>query len=760
MGVPALTALISPRGRPAGLTYDQLIVRPRKETTERTKASNSRKMKLMMKHTFQLLLTFALLLSSDPAMGQTTQPPPPPDDPLLRVTLPTVTVTAQKEPEDIQKLPLSVTAVTKELIDSAGIRIVSDAAIFAPNTFFTEFTARKLSNPRFRGIGASPANPAITTFIDGVPQLNANSSSIDLLDVQQIEFVRGPQSALFGRNTLGGLVNVTSARPSLSKWTGAASIPFGDYSAFEVRGNASGGLIDDKLSAGVAFSYASRDGYTVNDITGDDLDSRGALSGKGQLLWVPAQNWEARVIVSGERAEDGDYGLNDLAALRETPHTSSRDFEGYTDRNVFGTTIQATRKGGLFNLSSTTGFVRWTTEDSTDLDYSPFDLVRRLNNEEDFQFTQEVRLASAAPAKLNDKISLRWQSGAFLFTQNYQQDAANTLAPGVLSPFITVPVTQYSPVAELDDFGVGLFGQATATMNENLDLIGGLRIDHEDKNADLKTFYDPAVAPPTVVVAEDSFTNVSPQLAVAYRLQPDHSLYGTFSGGFKAGGFNPASPVGSETYAEERTWLYEGGYKSRLANGRVAFNAAVFYIDWNDLQLNVSNREVPGQLYIASVGSASSVGFELDATARPMAGVDVFGSFGFTNARFGDGVTAVGVDVSDNEIPNTPDFTANMGVQFGRAIGTAGTAYARADLVIYGAFKYDETNAEGQDAYALMNLRGGFRRGLFVFEGWIKNLFDTDYIPLAFAYGPLAPSGFLGESGAPRTFGVSAGVKF
>ncbi len=104
----------------------------------------------------------------------------------------------------------------------SGATIVSD--LFAPNVYFTEFTARKLSNPRFRGIGASPANPAVATYFDGVPQFNTNSSSIDLIDVGQVEFVRGPQSALFGRNSIGGLINVTSARPSLSGWTGSLSV--------------------------------------------------------------------------------------------------------------------------------------------------------------------------------------------------------------------------------------------------------------------------------------------------------------------------------------------------------------------------------------------------------------------------------------------------------------------------------------------------------------------------------------------------------
>ena len=165
------------------------------------------------------------------------------DDPAIRFRMPTVTVTAQKEPEDKQRVPVSVTAVSKDTIDSAGIHIVSEAAIFAPNTFFTEWSARKLSNARFRGISSSPNNPGITTYIDGVPQLSANSSSIELLDVNQIEFVRGPQSALFGRNTLGGLVNITSVRPSVSTWTGSLSVPFGNHGSWAVRGGVSGPIV-------------------------------------------------------------------------------------------------------------------------------------------------------------------------------------------------------------------------------------------------------------------------------------------------------------------------------------------------------------------------------------------------------------------------------------------------------------------------------------------------------------------------------------
>ena len=137
---------------------------------------------------------------------------------------PTVIVTAQKEPADAQTLPVSVTTVNGQTLTNAGVTFIREAAIYAPNTYFTDFTARKLSNPRIRGIGSSPNNPSITTYLDGVPQLNANSSSLDLIDVEQVEFVRGPQSALFGRNTVGGLINITSRAPSRTAWTGSLSL--------------------------------------------------------------------------------------------------------------------------------------------------------------------------------------------------------------------------------------------------------------------------------------------------------------------------------------------------------------------------------------------------------------------------------------------------------------------------------------------------------------------------------------------------------
>jgi iron complex outermembrane receptor protein len=285
-------------------------------------------------------------------------------------------------------------------------------------------------------------------------------------------------------------------------------------------------------------------------------------------------------------------------------------------------------------------------------------------------------------------------------------------------------------------------------------------VDYEDKQAVLNSFVVPPIAPGNLVSAERDFSNVSPQVAVSFRFQPDKMLYATVGSGFKAGGFNPASPVGSESYGEEHTWHFEGGLKTTWAAGRLATNLAGFYIDWNDLQLNLPNPFVPAQFYIANVGNARSGGFELELTARPQAWVDLFGAFGYTHGRFKDGSRSTNGDISGNELPNTPDFTTTLGAQLSHVLNPAATLYGRGEIVFYGAFSYDDGNTAGQDAYSLANFRGGVR-GRYVFaEAWVRNAFDTRYIPIAFAYPGFAPSGFVGESGRPRTFGVSGGVTF
>lgn len=706
------------------------------------------------------------------------------EDPNAPVRMPVITVVAQKEPADPQRLPVSVTAISGEALRDADVRFVKEAELFAPNVTLNEFSARKLSNPYFRGIGASPNNPGITTYYDGVPQLNANSSSLELIDVDQIEFVRGPQGALFGRNTVGGLINVLSRRPSMF-WRGDLTGEYGNYDYRDVRLTLSGPIAEKALGMSLAAGYSARDGFTQNDYTGNDLDSREAFFGKGQVLWTPSEAWDVRFLLSGERARDGDYALGDLAAIRANPHHVSHDYEGYTRRDVLAPTLLAEHHGAQVDFASTTGGVWWKTSDSTDLDYSPYPLATRDNNEKDFQFTQEFRLASAkdAPVDLSETLKLKWQLGLSVFTQNYDQDAENHYAAGVLyqpgqygpglPPYASPANTQHSPQSALDDVGLGAYGQATLSAWEKLDFTVGLRGDYESKSADLNTYFatpDPFLGPPTRLSPSDDFCEVSPQFGLAYRLTPDQIAYASVSRGYKAGGFNPTSPPGQEAYGQESSWNYEVGAKTAWCDDRLTLNLAFFYIHWSDLQLNQPTG-APGQFYIANAGDADSKGVELQLNARPVRGWDVFGGVGYTDARFLSGATAghvdasgatTAVDVGGRHLIYTPDFTASGGMQYSLPVSKQATVYARGEAVAYGRFFYDPVNAGAQDTYCQAHFRAGVRGKNWFAEGWVRNAFDAHYVPIAFEYpnGAIGGSGFVGESGAPITFGVRAGLSF
>jgi iron complex outermembrane recepter protein len=691
--------------------------------------------------------------------------------------LPRIVVVAQKEPAESQRLPVSVTPVTSSTLQEADVRQVKQAEIYAPNVFINEFSARKLSNPYFRGVGSSPLNPGVTTYIDGVPQLNANSSSIELVDVEQIEFVRGPQGALFGRNTVGGLINITSRRPSPLLET-AADVEFGNYNFRDVRAAVSGPLSKGETALSVSGGYSARDGYTVNDFTGHDLDSREAFFGKGQFLWTPSEHWEVRFILSGESDRDGDYALGDLDRIRANPHHVLRNFEGSTERDIVAPTLIASYMGETIDATMTAGLVWWETRDLTSMDLYPVPpptpMVIRENHERDVQFTDEFRVASAkdAPAVLSDALSLRWQMGLSVFTQDYTQDAVNRFGTGALyqqnqffpgfPPFPSPPNALHSPESELNDVGVGAFAQATLVVQEKLDVGLGIHGDYEDKEAELNTFFaapDPILGPlaqPVHNTASRSFCEGSPMASLAWHATPEKTAYVTVGRGYKTGGFNPIAPMGYDAYGEESSWNYEAGLKTSWCENRVAFNIAAFYINWQDLQLNLPNPNIVGQYYIANAGAADSKGVEAELHARPLAPWDLFVTGGYTDARF---LSDSPVGLAGNHLIYSPDYTASAGTQYTWQVCRQAALYARAEIVAYGRFFYNPANTESQDAYTLANFRAGVRGSHWYLEGWVKNAFDTEYVPIALEFQN-GGSGFVGESGAPVTFGLRAGLNF
>lgn len=682
------------------------------------------------------------------------------DTPSGTVNMDAVIISAPKIRQDLLDAPLSATVATADELQARGVTSVKDAAFLAPNTFFTELSPRKLSNPRMRGVGGSPFNPGVTTYYDGVPQFNGNSSSLELVDVEQIDFVRGPLGALFGRNTAGGLVNISSKRPSLNGWHGSYETTFGNYNLFDNRGSITGPLIEDQLGFSFAGGYRERDGYVNDVVSGTDIDNRSAYFGKAQFLWTPSDDLEVRLIITGETANDGDYGLSLVPGLVANPRTVARTFVGYTERDVIAPTLQITYHADSFDFTSTTGFVHWSTTDFVDGDYSaaPFPSLVRSNLESMQQWTQEFRFSNPEGelVPLADEITLSWQAGVFLFLNNYDQTTSTNNVP--VSPF----VNPQSGTADFSDRGIGIFAATTLSFWEKLDLGLGLRWDYEDKRSvgtfQPGGFFPAPVAPAVSLGGTSSFNHISPTVSLAWHFTPSILAYAQFSGGYKAGGFNQEAPAAASlSYGKERSWNYEAGIKGRVLEDKLSFRAAVFHTDWRNLQLNSpSPVGFPGSFFIANAGNASATGLELDFNYQASRNVGFFGGFSLQDTQFLAGATDNGLNVAGNDIPYSPDYILNLGSQLSFDVGGGAELYARLEFQFMGDYEFDPSNRAGQDAILLANFRLGARKGAYFVEGFVNNALDEDYIGVAFP----TPAGFLGENAAPATFGVRAGFTF
>jgi iron complex outermembrane receptor protein len=676
------------------------------------------------------------------------------------VYLEDVVVVAAKDPLPAQEIPASVSALSGPMLEDSGVNLIGEAAGYAPNVNMVEFTDRALSQPYFRGIGSGPNNPAVTTYIDGVPQLHGYSANIELLDVRQVEFVRGAQGMLYGRNTVGGVIHILSTSPDFSSWEYSLEGGYGSYNLFHGKFRLSGPLIQDELGFSLAAGYSSRDGFSDNDITGHDINNREAFFGKLQFQWLPTDAWSVRFILFAEQDRDGDYALHDLAAIRANPYHVQRDFEGYLDRDILAPTLTLEYHGNKVDFVSISGLVKWETESATDLDYTPFPATRRQQNIRDFQLSQEFQWRSKedAPLVLNDHMTLTWQAGTLFFVQKYRETSVNKI-------FQPLPVEVASPLARLEDRGLGAYGQAILTAWDVWDIALGLRFDYEDKEADLQTFYTPVIAPSTALNTDRDFTEISPQFSLTRKIAPGKIVYGNISRGYRAGGFNPVSPPGSEAYNEETSWNNEIGIKTTWLAERLKLNMAFFHISWEHLQLHLPIGQT---YYIANTGDAESSGVELELFARPSRNWDIFGSFGYDRARFGDGSTSIRTnplgtnteeDVGGNELIFTPEFTASAGTQYAWDIVPDARILMRTEINGYGRYFYNTANTESQSSYWLTNLRARYKTSNWYIEAWIKNAFDKEYIPIAFEF-PNGQSGFLGESGAPQMIGIRAVVDF
>lgn len=702
--------------------------------------------------------------AAPPAQQQPQEPPPPTQEPKPEPPPPTaepVIVEARRWQEDLADVPQSLTVVKGEQLERAGTTRIRDAGATTPNLFFNEFTAERLSFPTMRGIGSGQGDPAVVTYVSGVPQLTTNTTNLPLVDVERIEFLRGPQSTLFGRNALGGVIQIFEKQPSRTLGA-SASGTFGNFGLQQYQVSASGPLVAERVHFRLSGVSTQRDGYSTNDFTGNDVDDRDQLYGRAELEWMPDDAWELDLRIEGSEARDGGFALSELTGLRARPHHIDQDYEGRADRDTAGVSFVATRSGDGVDFTSVSSLQRWEILENADFDFSTIDGVRRRTEESQDAFYQELRLSSTRDrdTDLGPGVTSKWLLGVSGFVADTSRAAANDYRPGgagILFPPMQVGVDTSS--GEFEDWGAAAFGQFTVTLAKTWDLGVGLRWDHEEKHADLRRTFETGgfVASDVRQDLDADHDELAPQASLGCHVTDDALLHARFAKGFKAGGFNLAAPAGQLAYAPETSTTWEVGARTAWLAQRLHVDVALFQIDWDDMQLSQFDAAVGG--YVANAGAATSRGGEIEVRAIAGGGLEFTGAFGWTDATFDRFTDPYGVDVAGRNLAYAPSSTQALGVEYVGEMPDCGRWFVGVDWHGVGTYWLDAANRQSE-SFDLFGCHAGVEVGQLRFAMWARNLLDEEYVQVAFQPNPADPSVFVGENGAPRTFGLELTLRF
>jgi iron complex outermembrane receptor protein len=664
--------------------------------------------------------------------------------------LPTVVVTAQKREENVQKVPMSITVVTDEAIHDSGVKDTSELMRYIPNAFVRD--AGNYHQVNIRGVGGftNGLHSPVGLYVDDVNLPNVFMQNPELFDVERVEVLKGPQGALYGRNSESGVINIVTRQPD-NELRGRISTEYNAYdtshglsSGARIGAAASGPLKQDTLYLGLSGKWDYTGGFVKNSYDDDDrATSFNDFIGRGTLRWTPDPRWDVRFTLDGSSNEDGmGYGRYLAGPSRTAPGTINADEDSDRLRRANGQTLRVAYADDDLAFTSITGRQYFDDRYGIDMDMTPASVMIGDNKSTNQLLSQEFRLASAPGAG-----PIEWLTGVYAYKEDMDVKAVYRY-PAFLGA--------QSRDTDIDIQGGALFGQATYTLFDRLRLTGGLRYDYIDMHADQT--YDSTLFGVTHArySAGSNGAELLPRVSVAYDLTANVMPYATVSRGYLAGGFDHTSPTSAKTlrYDPEYTLNYEIGAKTTWLDNRLSFNVALFHIDMDDKQVA---EAVPatGTVYISNAAKAHSRGIEVEVRARPHQGWELFGSFGYTDTEVDSwsGVNAAGpYDYSGNELTYAPEYTYTVGAQYTHDTGFFG----RMEVLGTGPLYHDAANTLREDGYELVNARVGYADETYEVTLWCKNAFDTSYNTVRYAIAGV-PAGF---DGASRQFGLTLTYKF
>jgi len=651
----------------------------------------------------------------------------PAASPVIRLA--PVMVSAEKMLGTAQDTPIPMTVLTGDDLDRAAARDIKDVIYRVPNMHVTS-AGRHSSVTMMSLRGITPhmktENP-VGFFVDGVHQ---GFPDMDLLDVDRVEVLRGPQSTLYGRNTEAGAVSIVTRDPEPYR-EGSVSVGYGNYDTKTVTAIAGGALWSDDWSYRGAFRFQDSDGYFTREPDGrDDVDDASDISARFKLRWDPDGPWDVIATYNGQRYRDGSTNIAaDLDQLRDDPHTVTSNYIGTNDTDVHGGNLRVVYEAPAFTVTSISAYTDEKKASSYDVDATASDIYTLDTDTELARFTQELRVSSPDRAS-----GLRWVAGLYYFDQTTHEHVDMDMAG------LGYGVQKIR--TETDTRNMAAFGQVTWPVFETLSLIGGLRYDHERKEVDNRQAWG-AMGIDYTTSPDLTFDAWLPKIGIEYDPLPNIMTYVTYSQGYKAGGFNNLGAFGHETYDAEYTKTYEVGVKSTFFDNRVRANLSLFWIDWTDQQVE---ELILTQSNLTNAGKSVSRGVEFDGAWQATDGLVMTGSVGWNDAHFveySDGAN----DYAGNRPPNAPIYTYNIGADYTFENGL----YAHADWLGMGGLYYDSANTQKEDHYGTLNIKAGYEIDNFEVAFWVKNALDAVYATRAFDMGNGTYGGIAGD---PRTFGM------
>lgn len=676
-----------------------------------------------------------------------------------------VTVTAQKQPEDLQKVPFSVSALDALQIERQNIWNVRDLRSVIPNLYFAN-PGDNRNVISLRGITTTSYEPAVATYVDGVNQFGLDTYFFALNDIESIEVLRGPQGTLYGRNAMGGVISIKTNKKS-NELTGFGKFAIGNYGLTRISAGARGALAEDKLFLGASFLSERLDGYYTNIFNDSDFDKQNITSFNADLLYLFAENWEVALnFKSNANRNNGPFSLApDPDSALENPFEVNQNATTEMVDNTTNTSISIVNKGPKFNFSSQTSYqtnYRYYRE-PIDGDFSPIDAVSIVNNYgKDWNtnkiWTQEFRLASST-----DRFD--WQVGFFGFISD--APTRQGIFFGEDAGLIGSPITNFTNINTniQNSVGAAVFGQGTYALSERVALTAGLRLDYEEKELTVGQELDFGGGDPVITQADTTgtvdFTAVTPKLAMSFANSEDHNWYISYSRGYRPGGLTQIGSDPSQpplfAYDPEFSNNFEIGVKNYFNNHRMRWNLAVFFSGITDVQ--VPALILPDAIVITSnAGDVTSYGIESEFTALLGRNLTFDWNFGYTNASYDD-LALPGengeIDYSGNKQIFTPEYTSFAALEWTPKFFNFNSAkwLIRGEWQAFGQQFFNLENTISQGAFNLLNAKVGMTKPNWEIALWARNITDETYIDYAYNFG-------ASHLGNPATFGGEIMFRF